>query len=201
MHGVRATIVVMTHTRRIALVASLCSIGALTLSMPAPARSDDGSPLNALVDAAAQRLQVAEAVAASKWATHGLIEDPGRVQQELAQLGADATARGIDADYVTRVFGDQINATEAIEYSRFADWKLNAADVPAEPPDLASSRSAIDGYNQTMLSQIAAHWDLLHSPGCAAEVDAGRGGVARSRQLDGLYQRALILATNSYCQR
>ena len=37
----------------------------------------------------------------------------------------------IDPDYVARVFGDQINATEAIEYSRFADWKLNPSDAPA----------------------------------------------------------------------
>ena len=41
-------------------------------------------------------------------------------------MSADAAGNAIDPDYVTRVFGDQINATEAIEYSKFADWKLNA---------------------------------------------------------------------------
>jgi len=65
----------------------------------AQARADSLSPLTELADAAAQRLQLAEPVAAFKWSAHGAIEDPGRVQQELATLGADATAKRIDPDY------------------------------------------------------------------------------------------------------
>ena len=129
-------------------------------------RADSTSALTELVDAAAQRLQVAEPVAAVKWSAHGAIEDPGRVEQELAKVGAEAeaTARHIDPNYVTRVFGDQINATEGIEYSRFADWKLNPSNVPPASPDLSASRSAIDALNQTMLTQIVANWDLLPCP-------------------------------------
>ncbi|CAM4185007.1 chorismate mutase [Mycobacterium senriense] len=175
-------------------------IGALAM-LVAPVRADPASPLTALVDAAAQRLQVAEPVAAYKWNQHGAIEDPARVQQELARLGDEADAGHVDRDYVTRVFGDQISATEAIEYSRFADWKLNPASAPADSPDLSASRSAIDGFNRTMLTQILANWNLLHSPECAAERDAARSGVIRDRQLDSLYQKALSSATQSYCQR
>jgi len=175
----------------LAVVAGLCAT---------PARADAASPLTALVDAAAQRLQVAEPVAAFKWNTHGAIEDEGRVRQELAKVGAEAATARIDPNYVTRIFGDQINATEAIEYSRFAGWTLNPADAPTAPPDLSASRSTIDGLNQTMLSQIVANWDLLHSPACAPQLDAARGDVIRDRQLDGLYQQALSLATRSYCQ-
>jgi len=163
------------------------------------ARAEGGNPLTELVDTAAQRLEVAEPVAAFKWKTHGAIEDPGRVQQQLDALGADASARHIDANYVTRVFADQIHATEAIEYSRFADWKLNPDGVPAAP-DLSASRSAIDAFNQTMLTQIVGDWDLLHSPACVAQLDAARSDVIRARQLDALYQRALTSATQSYCQ-
>src|SRR5262249_19550608 len=141
----------------------------------------------------------ADAVALYKWNTHGAIEDPGRVQSELATLSADATGKHIDPDYVTRVFGDQINATEAIEYRRFADWKLNPSGVPAGSPDLSVSRSLIDGLNQTMLAQIAANWDLLHSPRCGAQLDAARHHVIQTRQPDSLYQQALGTATQSYC--
>jgi chorismate mutase len=177
------------------------AVAALVLAAPvARAPAEPAGPLAGLVDAAAQRLQVAEPVAAFKWNTGGAVEDPGRVRQELAKLGAEATAAHVDPNYVTRVFGDQINATEAIEYSRFAGWKLNPADAPAAAPDLAESRSAIDGLNHTMLTQIVAEWDLLHSPGCGPELDAARGDVAHARQLDGLYQQALSLATRSYCQ-
>lgn len=172
----------------------------LVATLVPQARADSTGALSELVDAAAQRLQVAGPVAAVKWRTHGAIEDPGRVAQELAKVSAEATAQHIDPNYVTRVFGDQINATEAIEYSRFADWKLNPSNVPAGSPDLSASRSAIDALNRTMLTQITANWDLLHSPGCALQLDAARSGVASARQLDSLYQQALSFATGSYCQ-
>jgi chorismate mutase len=197
---------VMTGTcgraRRVVARAALSGmVGVLVFAAPlARARADSTSPLTVLVGAAAQRLQVADPVAAFKWNTHSAIEDPGRVQQELAKLGAEATAAHVDPNYVTRVLGDQINATEAIEYSRFAGWKLNPADAPATAPDLSESRSTIDGLNQTMLTQIAADWDQLHSPACAPDLDAARSDVVRARQLDGLYQQALSLATQSYCQ-
>jgi chorismate mutase len=198
---------VMTGTcgppgRLLARVALFGVVGVLVFAAPLTrARADPTGTLTALVDAAAQRLQVAELVAALKWNTHGAIEDPGRVQQELANLGAEATAAHVDPNYVARVFGDQINATEAIEYSRFAGWKLNPADAPVTAPDLSESRSTIDGLNRTMLTQIVADWDLLHSPACTPDLDTARSDVVRARQLDGLYQQALSLATHSYCQR
>jgi chorismate mutase len=162
-----------------------------------PARPD--APLVALVDLAAQRLQVAEPVASAKWISHGAIEDPARVDREIAKLRAQAGAHRVDPDYVARVFGDQIHATEAIEYSRFADWKLGQTPPSGPAPDLSASRGLIDGFNEQMLAQIAADWQLLHSPDCATLLDAARGEVTRSRQLDSLYQRALSTATGSYC--
>ncbi len=163
-------------------------------------RADTG-PLGELIDAAAQRLQTAEPVAAFKWNAHGSseIEDPARVQQVLARVRADAGAQHVDPDYVARVFSDQINATEGVEYSRFADWKLDPASAPTTAPDLSASRSAIDALNQAMVTQIVVNWNLLHSPDCAAQLDEARSGVAQARQLDSLYQQALALATRSYC--
>ena len=189
------------HPRRRAIPAR-CGVAVASVALlMAPARADTASPLTPLVDAAAQRLHVADPVAAYKWNTHGAIEDPVRVQQELARLGDEAVAENIDRDYVTRVFGDQISATEAIEYSRFADWKLDAASAPADAPDLSSSRSAIDALNQTMLTEILANWGLLRSPQCATQLDAARSGVMQAHQFDNLYRQALSSATQSYCQQ
>lgn len=150
----------LTRPREIYL-ATAVSIGIL-LSLIAPlgpplARADGTSQLAELVDAAAERLEVADPVAAFKWRAQLPIEDSGRVEQQLAKLGEDARSQHIDPDYVTRVFDDQIRATEAIEYSRFSDWKLNPASAPPEPPDLSASRSAIDSLNNRMLSQIWSH--------------------------------------------
>ncbi|OBI06104.1 chorismate mutase [Mycobacterium scrofulaceum] len=188
--------------RRITLTARCGGIvGAVAVLVASPAAADDSGALTGLVDAAAQRLQIAEPVAAFKWHTHGPIEDPDRVQQELAKLATEASSQRVDPDYVTKVFADQIRATEGIEYSRFADWKLDPAGAPTQSADLAASRSAIDDLNHTMLNQMVADWDLLHSPACPAQLDLARGGVVRTRGLDPLYQRALALATQSYCQQ
>ena len=68
------------------------------MPMTVPARGEDANPLLDLVDAATQRLQTAEPVAATKWLTDGSIEDPQRVDQVLAAVSADATGRGVDPD-------------------------------------------------------------------------------------------------------
>lgn len=128
------------------------------------------------------------------------VADPSRVQQELDDLGVEATAAGIDADYVRAVFGDQIDATEAIEYSRFAQWKLDPAGAPTAAPELAGLRATIDDLNHLMMSQIGLHWDVLHSPACVDQLDGARNEVAGAHQFDDFYQRALSFASRSYCR-
>lgn len=192
----------MSLLRLTALVRRSSTLGAIVIAasmLPAaPARADN-SELTELVDAAAQRLRTADPVAAFKWKTHGAIEDPVRVQQELGELSAAAAGEAIDPNFVTRVFGDQIDATTGIEYRRFAEWMLDPSSAPTQAPDLSASRSTIDSLNKTMLAQLAAHRDLLQSPACGAQLDAARAEVTRTDQLDDLHQRALARATRSYC--
>lgn len=182
---------------------ALALLGALTATAMAEAPvigADPGDLLDSLVDAAAQRLQTADAVAAFKWRAQSSIEDPPRVNQVLAAVSADATAHRIDPAYVTQIFNDQINATDAIEYSRFAQWKLDPANAPASAVDLSASRSTIDTLNRQMVDEIAAHWDVLQSPACAGALRDAKNTVTSSRQLDGLYPAALDFATRSYCR-
>ena len=139
-------------------------------------------------------------MAASKWKTGGSIEDPQRVEQVLAAVSTDATGKGVDADYVRRIFTDQIDATEAIEYTRFAQWKLDPGSAPSVAPDLSASRTIIDRLNAEMVEQVAMHWPVLHSPDCTSTLDDARTAIAQSRMLDPLYQQALSFSTHSYCQ-
>ncbi|WP_082981095.1 chorismate mutase [Mycolicibacter heraklionensis] len=180
-------------------ISMICAITLLTV--PVPARADGASPLSDLVDAAAQRLQVADDVAAIKWQTGGAIEDPARVGQQLAKLAAEAAAKDLAPDYVRRIFADQITATEAAEHYRFAQWKLDPAAAPSTAPELAASRARIDGFNQVMLAQIGQRWELLHSPDCAGELGEAIRTVSDARQLDEFYRRALASATQDYCGR
>ncbi|MBI3217444.1 MAG: chorismate mutase [Mycobacterium sp.] len=163
------------------------------------AAAEPGDALHRLVDVAAQRLSTADPVAAYKWINGGPITDPARVTQVLDAVSADAVGRGIKAPYVQRVFTKQIDATEGIQYTRFAQWKFDPALAPTTAPDLSESRSAIDGYNQTMVDEIALHWDSLSGPQCRSDVDEAVATVIAERTLDPLYQQALTAATSSYC--
>lgn len=176
-------------------------VAALIDGRAAPqALADSAGPLTALVDAVAERLEIAEPVAAYKWSAQAAIEDPARVAQEIATLREDALAEHVDPDYVARVFADQISATEAVEYSRFSDWKLDPAGAPPAPADLSVPRAAIDTLNTKILSHIALNLSLLNSPACARGLADARADAIRLRHFDNLYQRALTTATQSYCQ-
>jgi chorismate mutase len=180
--------------------ASLLVAGSLLVgACPATAHAQTVDPLYRLVDTAAQRLATADPVAASKWINGGPITDVQRANQVRDAVGADATAHGIDPQYVRTVFTDQINATEGIEYALFGQWKFDVSTAPSAAPDLADSRTAIDGYNKTMVDEIALQWDSLHGPACSAELAAATDAVATDRRLDPLYRQALSSATRSYC--
>lgn len=170
----------------------------LVTGLPA-ARADQPSPLYALVDTAAARLQTADPVAAFKWVKGGSIEDAPRVAQVLNAVAADATGHGIDPQPVRVLFEDQIHATEGIEYARFGQWKLDPATAPTTAPDLSASRTAIDRYNHQMVGELALHQDSLNGPDCDIALDQAKTAVVADRSLDPLYQQALTLATRSYC--
>ncbi len=91
------------------------------------------------------------------------------------------------------------HATEGIEYTRFGQWKFDPSTAPTTAPDLAESRTAIDGFNKTMVDEIALQWDSLHGPACSTELRGATDAVANARGLDPLYRQALSSATQSYC--
>ncbi len=176
------------------------TVAALALAGAPTAAADVLSPLQPLVDAAAQRLLTAEPVAASKYLTGGAIEDPPREQQVLDTVAAAAQAQGADPAFVREVFRDQIDATVSLQYSLFGDWKVDPAAAPTTAPDLAATRTTIDGLNQTMVSEIARGRPELQAPTCRAELAASINDVAVNRGLDPVYRRALEYATHDYCR-
>ncbi|MET0898950.1 MAG: chorismate mutase [Mycobacterium sp.] len=182
---------------RTPLLAATVAVAALFAG--APAAAAEPSPLNTLVDTVAQRLQTAEAVAATKWINGGAISDPARIEVVLNSVAEDATAQQVDAAYVRLVFQDQISANEGIQYTRFGQWKLDPAVAPAAAADLAASREAINGFNKTIVKEISLHRDTLLGPDCQAALDSAEQTVIRDRGLDPMYQQALATATISYC--
>ena len=183
--------------RLIALAPACAALVAMT-AVPA-AHSDDASPLYRLVDTASQRLLTADPVAAVKWVKGGSLEDPARVAQVLDNVGADARDRGVDEAFVRRAFENQIHATEGIQYARFGQWKLDPAAAPTGAPDLAESRTAIDGFNRIMVDEMAAQRGVLQGAGCTTALNEARDDVIADRGLDPLYRQALDFATHTYC--
>jgi chorismate mutase len=186
----RLRIAVMSATT----LAVLSAIGAPV------AQADSSSPLVPLVDAAAQRLQTADPVAASKYRTGGQVDDPQREQQVIDAVTADATAQHVDPGYVHDVFRNQIDATDSLEHSRFAQWKIDPGAAPATAPDLSTSRTEIDKLNHTIVAEIAKQWAALHSPSCPGDREAAVDAVVKNRNLDPMYRQALEYATHSYCR-
>lgn len=156
-------------------------------------------PLYALVDAAAQRLQTADAVAAVKFRTGGAVDDPVREEHVINRASAAAAGKNIDPGYVATVFRDQIDATNAIEHFRFAEWRLDPDAVPLTAPDLAQTRAVIDRLDQILVDEMAAQWDSLRSQAGGAYLDEATNSVALARRLDDFSRRALAYATHSYC--
>jgi chorismate mutase len=157
-------------------------------------------PLAKLVDDAAQRLQTADPVAAAKYRTGGAVDDPAREREVIDAVTSAATAHNIDPDYVRDVFRNQIDATDSLEHSRFADWKIDPGAAPSEVPDLASSRDTIDRLNTDMVDDIADQWPALHARTCPADLASATAAAVSKEHLDALYQQALNYAVHGYCR-
>lgn len=183
-----------------AFVLAVASISTLILGTAQAARADNANPLFALVDAAAQRLQTADPVAAAKYNSGGPIDDPRREQQVIDTVTSAAAAKHIDTEYIRAVFHNQMDATSAVEHARFADWKLNPGTAPTAVADLSVIRATIDRFNQIMVNEVGAQWDWLNSSDCVVELANAKAAVVAARQLDDLYERALTYATHSYCR-
>jgi chorismate mutase len=183
-----------------AFVLAAAAMPTLILGAAQAARADNVNPLFALVDAAAQRLQTADPVAAAKYLNGGPIDDSRREQQVIDGVTAAAAAKHIDTEYIRTVFHNQMDATSAVEHARFADWKLNPGAAPTAAADLSAIRATIDRFTNIMVNEVGAQWDQLNSPDCVTELASAKAAVVAARQLDDFYERALTYATHAYCR-
>jgi chorismate mutase len=165
-----------------------------------PAAAANSGPLTRLVDEAAQRLLTADPVAASKYLTGGAVDDPVREQQVLDSVTASASAKHIDANFVLDAFRDQIDATDSLEHSRFAAWKIDPGSAPKSAPDLSTTRDAINNLNETIVDEMAAQWNALQAATCPADLDEAKAAAIALHHFDPLYQHALDYAVHGYCR-
>jgi chorismate mutase len=110
---------------------------------------------DAIVNAAAARLDVMPDVAYTKYRLNLPVEDLVREKQAEDAFVASATARGIDAQVARNVIRDQMVASKMVQYELISKWKVTPP--PVRPyKDLAKElRPVIDAETARLTSGLA----------------------------------------------
>ncbi|WP_037316807.1 chorismate mutase [Amycolatopsis orientalis] len=170
------------------------------LAMPAPASASSG--FWTLTDLSAQRVEIADKVAAAKFGTPSPIDDPAREQQILDSVAAKAPGLGLDAGDAVRFFRDQIEANKLVQRGLYARWTEDPGSRPPERPDLATEvRPVIDRLNAGLLTELAQTRDARARRSCEARLGVTVRLVDARRELDRLHSAALGDAVRSACSR
>jgi chorismate mutase len=91
----------------------------LLATLPASA---SGTSLWRLTDLAAQRVRIADRVAAAKYGTPSPIDDPAREQQIYDSVAARAPQLGLAPADAVRFFRAQIEANKLVQRGLYARW-------------------------------------------------------------------------------
>jgi chorismate mutase len=156
--------------------------------------------LLALADLAAQRVQIADDVAAAKWGTNAPIDDPVREQAVLRNAATKSTQLAIDPAMSAQIFTDQIEANKIVQYGLYSYWSSHPDRVPRSRPDLGRIRPVLDQITDGLLTQLKTTQRTRADRGCATELAAARQHAKQARALDPLHDNALGRALESVCQ-
>ncbi|MGK5693949.1 chorismate mutase [Streptomyces sp. URMC 128] len=178
---------------------------AIAAERPAPVRHTAAphgvAPgLSSVTELIAQRLLLADKVAAAKYGTDTPIDDPEREARILDDVRARAAGLGLDPDAVAAVFRDQIEANKLVQRGLYAHWDAHPAERPTERPDLAKEvRPALDRITTRLLAALDDTERARTLPSCGRRLAAAAGWSAYTHRLDTLHLKALGRALPSVC--
>ncbi|MGV9249728.1 chorismate mutase [Streptomyces sp. NPDC003710] len=193
---------------RPALVA-VCATAAVTLAGAAPATAVPSTParaaslapgLGSVTELFAERLLLADKVAAAKYGTDKPIDDPVRERQILDDVAARAVGLGLNPDAVTAVFRDQIEANKLVQRGLYARWDAHPEERPTERPDLVKEvRPALDRITTALLTALRETEGLRARPSCGPRLRMAAAWSAYGHRLDTLHGEGLVRALPSVC--
>jgi chorismate mutase len=164
-----------------------------TTSLPA-------SALTSLTELFAERLLLADKVAAAKYGTDLPIDDPARERQILDDVAARAAGLGLDPDSVTAVFRDQIEANKLVQRGLYTRWDAHPDERPTERPDLAKEvRPALDLITTRLLAALQETASVRADASCEPRLYAAAALSAYGHRLDVLHLKGLGRALPSVC--
>lgn len=112
--------------------------------------------MGALVRLAAQRLLLADKVAAAKFGTDIPIEDPVREAQLLETVQRLSLKAGLDPEVCVRFFADQIEANKIVQCKLHELWRTRPELRPRRRPDLGREvRPRLDELTHEMVAELA----------------------------------------------
>lgn len=158
-----------------------------------------GSPLLPFTRAAADRVLLADKVAAAKYGTPAPIDDPVREKAILEAVAAKSREWGIDPEASVRIFRDQIEANKVVQREWYRRWDSGQAELPAERPDLGQIRPLIDKLNAVLLDEIRLTVDVRARPSCVTKQTRAYVAVVVEKRLDPMHATALARALPSLC--
>jgi chorismate mutase len=172
----------------------------VVLTTTAQASAAQRVSLSPLADVAAERVLIADLVAAAKFGTTSPIDDPAREQVLLDTVAAKSVDLGIDPAVSARIFRDQIEANKDVQRGLFARWTEHPEQAPTERPDLATEvRPKLDLITTRLLEQIRDTGTLRRSPACHGHLIVAIVRTDVARDLDRLHRRALDRSLDSFC--
>ncbi len=194
---------------------AVCTSALVAVSGAVPAVAHTSTPVRAtavaatgslslapLTDLFAERLLVADKVAAAKYGTDKPIDDPVREQQILADVSARAVGLGLDPESVAAVFRDQIEANKVVQRGLYARWDAHPELRPTERPDLVKEvRPILDRITTELLDALKATEGVRNGYGYRCELLLGvaAGRSAFEYRLDYLHLTGLGRAVPSVC--
>jgi chorismate mutase len=200
----------MRPHRLCSVLIAVCVSSAVALSgaVPAAARAPVAPPrtaaearsLTGLTGLFAERLLVADKVAAAKYGTTTPIDDPVREQAILDDVAARAVGLGLDPDAVAAVFRDQIEANKLVQHGLYARWDAYPQERPTERPDLVKEvRPVLDRITTRVLAALRETRALRAGASCGPRLRAAALRSAFEHRLDRLHGEGLVRALPSVC--
>ncbi|KPI27200.1 chorismate mutase [Actinobacteria bacterium OK074] len=183
-----------------AVVPAVAAPSASTVAATAVPAAAVGHSLLPLTELFAQRLLLADKVAAAKYGTDKPIDDPVREQAILDDVAARAVPLGLDPDAVTAVFRDQIEANKVVQRGLYARWDAHPEEIPTERPDLVTViRPQLDRITTELLTALQQTAAVRAGRSCAPRLYAAAARSAYVHHLDLLHLQGLARAVPSVC--
>ncbi|MEU6179807.1 chorismate mutase [Streptomyces coeruleorubidus] len=175
-------------------------VGAAERPAPVPHTAAAAHGLTSVTELLAQRLLLADKVAAAKYGSDTPIDDPEREARILDDVRTRAVGLGLDPDAVAAVFRDQIEANKLVQRGLYARWDANPGERPTERPDLAKEvRPALDRITTQLLAALDDTERARTLPSCGPRLATAAGWSAYTHRLDGLHLKGLGRALPSVC--